>query len=122
MPFVRKKPLEPGEEPKALGKSVSRAPSGTPNYKEVRSDFVWVYKRMGGKKALLAWASHSKDAQETFYRELLRLVPKEMAEVENPTGNISLVMNIDKPKEYMEPKKIGLSNSLRSQLDIPKFS
>jgi len=88
------------------------------NYKEVRNDFVWVYKRLGGKKALLNWASHSKDAQETFYRELLRLMPKELNEPENPVGNIKLVMNID-PKE---PWDGGRNHKLQPKPDFSEFS
>ena len=116
MPFQRKHPLPEGEIPKKKTRVV-----GTPNYKEVRSDFVWVYKRLGGRKALLEWALHSKDAQETFYRELLRLMPKELSEPDNPVGNVKLIVNLD-PKEPWESKKSGPHDYLRPKLDVPKFS
>lgn len=102
------------ENPVPPVKKVARARTGKVDYKAVRGDFVWVYKQLGGKKALLTWAAHSKDAQETFYKELLRLMPKEIAEIDNPIGNIKLNMFIDE-------KEPGGSNggSKRNNTQLP---
>lgn len=83
----------PKPDPKKRIKTGGRT-RGTPNkYKEVKNDMLWAYKRMGGKKALLKWAIEHKDSQEVFYKELLRLLPKEL-DLETNTGNIKLVMDL----------------------------
>lgn len=73
-------------------------PKGAKNkYSRVKQDMLWVYKELGGRREMLKWAKE-RNTQEVFYRELLRLIPKEL-DVETPVGNIRLIMDIDGDSE-----------------------
>ena len=40
---------------------------------QVRSDFLWVYKRLGGRKALLEWAG---DNAKEFFKMFFSVLPR----------------------------------------------
>jgi len=92
-------------EPVAKGKVIAhptldrrgRARGSKNRYATVKTDMLWVYKQLGGRREMLKWAK-AQNTQEVFYKELLRLIPKEL-DLETPVGNIRLVMDIDGDSE-----------------------
>jgi hypothetical protein len=73
----------------SIPKNKGGRPRGSGGKSQVKRDMLSVYRSMGGRKALLDWA---KSDNETFYRELLRLMPKEL-EQEVQKNSITLVMD-----------------------------
>ncbi len=67
--------------PFAKGKSGNPAgkPKGKINkYSYLKEDMLFVYKKMGGKKALFDWAKASLQTKEVFYKELIKLLPRDL--------------------------------------------
>ena len=89
---------EPASTAKTRGLNRKGRTRGVKNqHAQVKKDMLWVYKELGGKRQMLNWAKNPNNV-EVFYRELLRLVPKELG-LDTPVGNLRLIMDIDGDKE-----------------------
>lgn len=52
-------------------------PKGSKNkFTIIKDGFLWAYKKLGGKEALLKWA---KGNQESYYKHVVSLLPREVS-------------------------------------------